>query len=315
MDNNGNLSARIINIAILMVLICMNNGYSQSSEKTRSLFDGKDLRHWVMYGDDPGFEVKDGIIKSTVQNGDNLFTKEIYGNYRLTLDYFLSEVGNSGVLIRCDPADAWTSGVEVQLLAPWTPYRDDLHCTASLYGHVAVTNRPDETTGVWHQMEIVCDRKFIRISVDGKMATEVDIDTVESMQEKFLEGAIGLQSNHGEPSEFVHFRNITIENFDADPEYVLKGFSDADSRVRQQAHHAALRLGDEMIPFLIPELSSEIPEMESGARQVLFDLVAEATRPGDEKEKKKTRKMLKRNRKKVNSEMARQYLDELLRMM
>src|SRR5690625_7727049 len=112
MDNNGNLSARIINIAILMVLICMNNGYSQSSEKTRSLFDGKDLRHWVMYGDDPGFEVKDGIIKSTVQNGDNLFTKEIYGNYRLTLDYFLSEVGNSGVLIRCDPADAWTSGVE-----------------------------------------------------------------------------------------------------------------------------------------------------------------------------------------------------------
>src|SRR5690625_5382019 len=143
MDNNGNLSARIINIAILMVLICMNNGYSQSCKILRSLFDGKGLRHWVMYGDDPGFEVKDGIIKSTVQNGDNLFTKEIYGNYRLTLDYFLSEVGNSGVLIRCDPADAWTSGVGVQFLAPWPPCRDDFLFTASFSGHLAVTNRPD----------------------------------------------------------------------------------------------------------------------------------------------------------------------------
>src|SRR5690625_7933756 len=146
MGNNGNMSARIINIAILMVLICMNNGYSQSSEKTRSLFDGKDLRHWVMYGDDPGFEVKDGIIKSTVQNGDNLFTKEIYGNYRLTLDYFLSEVGNSGVIIRCDPADAWTSGVEVQLLAAWPPYRDDLPCTASLERHEAGSDGPADQT-------------------------------------------------------------------------------------------------------------------------------------------------------------------------
>lgn len=315
MDNFSVLNGKIINTLILMVLVCLNKGYSQNSEKTQPLFDGKDLRHWVMHGDDPGFVVKDGLIVSTVQNGDNLFTKEVYGNYKLTLDYFLSEVGNSGVLIRCDPEDAWTSGVEVQLLAPWTPYRDDLHCTASLYGHVAVTDRPDETTGVWHRMEILCDRKFIRIFVDGKMATEVNIDTVESMQDKFLEGVIGLQSNHGEPTEFVHFRNIHIENFDADPEYVLKGFSDVDSRVRLQAHGAALRLGDEMIPFLIPELSSEIPEMESGAKQVLLDLVAEVTRPGYEKEKKRTKKTLKKHKKKAASKMARQYLDELLRLM
>lgn len=315
MDDDRYLNYRIIQLIFLMVWMGMNYAYGQYPEKNQTLFDGNDLHQWVMYGDDPGFVVKDGLIVSTVQNGDNLFTKEVYGNYRLTLDYFLSEVGNSGVLIRCDPEDAWTSGVEVQLLAPWTPYRDDLHCTASLYGHVAVTNRPDETTGVWHHMEILCDRKFIQISVDGKMATEVDIDTVESMQNKFLEGAIGLQSNHGKPSEFVRFRNIRIENFDADPEYVLKGFSEDDPYIRQQAHNAALRLGDAMIPFLIPELSSQIPEIASGAKQVLFDLVADVTAPGQEKQKKKTRKTLRRNKKKATSEQARQYLDELLRMM
>src|SRR5690625_7403667 len=121
MDNNGNMSARIINIAILMVLICMNNGYSQSSEKPRSLFDGKDLRHWVMYGDDPGFEVKDGIIKSTVQNGDNLFTKKTFGHYTIKLEYHLSDVGNSGVLMRCDRKDAWSEGMKIQLETICTP--------------------------------------------------------------------------------------------------------------------------------------------------------------------------------------------------
>lgn len=314
MDNMFTIFLKKISL-LFLALIFLIPGFGQNPQNSTVLFDGKNLDHWEMYGDNPGFEIKDGIIQTTVQNGDNLFTKRTYGNYTLKLEYLLSEVGNSGVLIRCDPEDAWTSGVEVQLLAPWTPYRDDLHCTASLYGHVAVTDRPDETTGVWHEMEIHCDRKYIRISVDGKTATEVNTDTVESMQEKFLEGAIGLQSNHGKPSEFAHFRNIRILNLDDEPGYVLKGFRDEDGRVREQAYNAAVRLGHILVPDLISFLSSDDPVLLRGARQVLFDLVAEATDPARNHLKNQLRKELRKNRKNAKTKMAKEYTDNLLRMM
>lgn len=309
MDKN---SLRIF-LTGLIAILCVNLGYSQKNQKAVSLFNGKDLSQWEMTGDEPGFEVKQGMIVTTVQNGSNLFTKKQYGNYILRLEYMLSEVGNSGVLIRSDPANAWVTGAEVQLLAPWTPYRDDLHCTGSLYGLVAVTNRPDETTGIWHQMEILCDRQYIRISVDGETTTEAHIDTVEGFQDKNLKGAIGLQSNHSHPSEFAKFKNLTIIDLDADPDYVLKGFMDGDGLVRQQAYEAAADLGNTLIPDLAMMLDSNEPVLQKGARQALFGIIAKATSPDTGKRHyKEVKKTLQKSHKNAKSKMARQYTDWLL---
>src|SRR5690606_38985224 len=196
-----------------------------------------------------------------------VFTLKQYGNYIFRFEYLLSEVGNSGVLIRCDPENPWETGVEVQLLAPWTPYRDDLHCTASLYGHVPVTIRPDETTGIWHKMEIKCDRKLISILVDGIEATKVNTDTVGSMQEKLLYGYIGFQSNHSNAGEYAYFKNITIHDLDNNPEYISRGFGDMDERVRKQAREAAVALGEPMVNQLAAMLESENIMSQAGAKQ------------------------------------------------
>lgn len=133
---------------------------SQKSDHFVSLFNGKDLCNWDL--EKPGgFEVVDGeLITRSFGAGSDIYTNKVYGNYILRFEFMLSEVGNSGVFIRCKPSNQG-AGFEVQLLAPWTPYRDDLHCTGSMYGHVAVTNRPDETTGIWYKMEIKCDRNII----------------------------------------------------------------------------------------------------------------------------------------------------------
>ena len=288
---------------------------SQRRQKPVSLFNGKDLAQWNL-GSKPAFEVTGGKIRTTVQNGDNLFTKKVFGNFILNFDYLLSKVGNSGILIRCDPADPWTTGVEIQLLAPWTPYRDDLHCTASLYGHVAITHRPDETPEVWHHMEIVCDRKYIRISVDGMMATEVQIDTVESLKNMHLEGAIGIQSNHSTKEAFVQFKNVTILDLDEDPAYVLDGFSERDPQIRAQAQNAALGLHDNTaIHRLIKMLDTQNPRLVKGSREVLIDMIAKVTRPrASEKAYDsivQTIENAKRNNE-VQSKEAVQYLDWLL---
>ncbi len=274
-----------------------------------SLFDGSDLNEWTL-GPEGGFEIIKGELYTGSEEGNDLFTKKWYCNYVLSLEYMLSDVGNSGVLIRCDPEDAWKTGVEVQLLAPWTPYRDDLHCTGSLYGHVAVANRPDETTGIWHKMEIKCDRNTIRVSVDDSMTTLANIDTVLTMEDKLICGAIGLQVNHAEKeSQFAKFRNIYIRDLDVMPEYVCEGFFETDSVFRAQAYTAALNLGAEMIEPLALMMSGENPLAKSGSKQVLFDIVARATAPqGDENYKNDVAFALQNSADGASSEIVKNYL-------
>ncbi|HQQ90863.1 MAG TPA: DUF1080 domain-containing protein [Kiritimatiellia bacterium] len=245
-----------------------------------SLLNGKDLSGWTMLpGKQPAFAVVDGLLETRVPGGSDLFTVARYGNYVLRFEYLLSKVGNSGVLIRCDPKNPWGTGVEVQLLAPWTPYRDDLHCTGSLYGHVAVTNRPDETTGVWHRMEIRCDRNVIEVSVDGRRTTVADTRAVKALDAKLLSGVIGFQSNHSKQGEFAQFRKIEIRDLDKEPDYVLAGFSQKDERFRVQAREAAAALGPAMIVPLARVMEGDAAMARSVARQALFDIVAAASAP------------------------------------
>lgn len=270
-------------LSSLFATLLLTSCSTRKDDGFSPLFNGKNLDKWTL-GEEGGFEIIKGeLYTSSFGEGNNLFTKKWYCNYVLRLEYMLSDIGNSGVLIRCDPQDPWKTGAEVQLLAPWTPWRDDLHCTGSLYGHVAVANRPDETTGIWHKMEIRCDRNTIRVSVDDTVTTLASIDTVKTWRDKFLCGAIGLQVNHADTEgQYAKFRNIYIRDLDGDPEYVSGGFYEKDTLLRSQAHAAAITLGAKMVEPLAMMMSGEDPVAKSGSRQVLFDIVARATAPQSE---------------------------------
>ena len=293
----------------LLAMLLLSSCAPQEGDGLTPLFDGRDLNAWNL-GPEGGFEIIKDELYTGGEEGNDLFTKKWYCNYVLSLEYMLSDVGNSGVLIRCDPEAAWKTGMEIQLLAPWTPYRDDLHCTGSIYGHVAVANRPDESTGIWHKMEIRCDRNTIRISVDDSLTTLANIDTVTTMEDKLLCGAIGLQVNHAEKEgQFAKFRNIYIRDLDVVPDYVCKGFFETDSAFRSQAYTAALNLGAEIVEPLALMMSGENPLAKSGSKQVLFDIVARATAPqGDEKYKNDVAIALDNNANGASSDIVKNYL-------
>jgi hypothetical protein len=297
----------------LMATFLMVSCTLREEDKFIPLFDGENLDAW-MPGPEGGFEIIDGeLYTESFGEGNDLFTKQWYCNYVLRLEYFLSEVGNSGVLIRCDPEDPWETGVEVQLLAPWTPYRDDLHCTGSLYGHVAVKNRPDESTGIWHKMEIRCDRKTIMVSVDDSLVTAARVDTVRTMEGKLFCGAIGLQVNHAEKEgQYAKFRNIYIRDLDADPAYVAEGFYQEDSLFRRQASEAAIDIGAEMVELLAGMMSGSDPVAKSGAKQTLFDMAARATLPQvEEKYRSEVGRALGEGAAGTSSEITKNYLEWL----
>jgi len=248
-----------------------------------SIFNGHSLAGWNVTANPDGFRVEDGCMYTGGNNAGTglLCTDAEYGNFIFRFEYMLSEVGNSGVMIRpgSDQSLAWEKGYEIQLLAPWTPWRDDLHCTGSIYGHVAIINRPDETTGKWHEMEIVCDRFMIIITVDGKVTTWADMSTVKSLSAKSLRGPVGLQDNHSAAEQWVKFRNLRIRDLDREPDYVVRGFSYANPLVRKLTHESAAGLDTLMVAPLCGLLAEEDSLSSVGAKKALFEIVAAASAP------------------------------------
>ena len=300
---------KTITLIIAIPFVFALSALSQNNGKSVSLFNGKDLNSWNL-DKTGGFEIAGSeLITRSSGGGNDIFTKKEYTNFVLRLEFMLSKVGNSGVFIRCKPNDP-PSGFEVQLLAPWTPWRDDLHCTGSMYGYVAVTNRPDETTGVWYKMEIKCDRNLVTISVNDKVVTMANTDTVKKMSDKPFSGVIGLQGNHAEEKEqWAKFRNISILDLDADPAYVIKGLSVENAQLRGLASAALVRLGANMIRPLAGVMSGDNPMAKSEAKQALFDIVAKASDPqATKKDKKAVRATLKKSMKSSSSEITAEYL-------
>ncbi len=295
--------------------LCAMTASSQSEGRYTQIFNGSDLTGWNFLKPG-GFEVEKGeLVTRSEGNGFDIYTAKQYGNFIFRFEFLLSDVGNSGVFIRTNPLELGT-GFEVQLLAPWTPYRDDLHCTGSLYGHVAVKNRPDETTGKWYQMEIRCERELVTVLVDGQVVTLARIDTVKSLAGKPVSGYIGFQANHSPKKEqFAKFRNITILDLDADEDYVLKGFSETSGPMRKHTLESAAALGAPMVEPLARLMIDSNPAAREGARQVLFDIVARATAPGSDPEiKKEVGKALKKSIKGNKEREAVDYLRRLYAM-
>lgn len=293
-------------LACYVALLATATGLSQ--EKSMPLFNGKDLTNWNLQKPG-GFEVVDGeLVTRSFGNGNDIFTTRSYANFLFSCDFLLSKVGNSGIYIRCEPFNPG-AGFEVQLLAPWTPYRDDLHCTGSMYGHVAVKNRPDETPGVWYHMEIKCDRSMVTISVNNKVVTMANTDTVKTMSGKPLAGVIGFQANHGNQGEFAKFRNIRIVDLDADPDYIIQGFFENNAADRNMAAIASVNLGAKMVLPLANLMSDDHVIAKNGAKQALFDLVAKTSDPAaSKKEKKEVAHALKNSIIVTQSEITKNYL-------
>lgn len=246
------------------------------------LLNGRDLEGWTAGGDETGWIVEEDGVLLTVGTVDGgwLSTDREYADFVLRLEYMLSEVGNSGVLIRgLAPGSA---DIEVQLLAPWTPYRDDLHCTGSLYGHVAVDPRPDETTGIWHSLEITAIGKSLSVVVDGVEVCRANTDEVPTLAGSALSGHIALQSSHSGPEEWVRFRNIRIRDLDAEPGHLAYQLRSDDPAIRRHAQEFSARLGAAMVPDLLRLHAEGTPESISTAADALTYIVAGSGRDGSD---------------------------------
>lgn len=279
---------RTILVAVMLILSVAAFA-ADANDGFVPIFNGKDLTGWVVAGDPAGFSVVDGCLFSEGGKGGNwIHTARPYGNFVFRIEWMLSKTGNSGLMIREGTPGG---GFEVQLLAPWTPYRDDLHCTGSMYGFVPASPRPDETTLRWRRAEVRAEYKHVEAYIDGVRTSAADYAKVPGMENLALVGFVGMQDSHTGQGEWVKFRNIEIKDLDQDPAFVARGLASTDSAVRRAAYGTALKLGAGMIGPLLDMLTGSTAEAHS-ADVTLDRIVGALTAPANAAQAAEARRTL-----------------------
>jgi hypothetical protein len=222
---------RFTRLAVLLVagvpLVCCSS--PAAGAETQNLFNGRDLTGWEPIGKQAAADwlVREGCLVCRGAHHSWLRWSREYGDFRLELEYQVSDGANSGVYVHV-PADGNhhrdrsslpPAGFEIQILDDHaTRYAKlkDYQYSASLYDIAGAKPRVSKSAGAWNTLEIQCVGAHVIVIHNGVRVVDARPDKFPLLTLRNTRGYIGLQSHNG----IVRFRNIRVESLatrDADP--------------------------------------------------------------------------------------------------
>ena len=191
-----------------------------------SLFDGKSLKGWRNYQKDEAgsnWQVTNGTITLTKGGGGDLITEKQYAEFELSLDWKISDAGNSGVFFLADESEQYIffHAPEIQIIdnEKHPDSKLDSHRSGSLYDMVVAPSAAYRDAGEWNNLRIKLHNDVLEVWQNGVMTVHIVMHS--STWDKLVaaskfakwegfgdqtKGHIGLQ-DHGDK---VWFKNIKI---------------------------------------------------------------------------------------------------------
>ena len=189
-------------VAIVLALMAIP-GVSQEI----SLFNGKDLSGWTVYGTEKWY-VEDGLLVS--ESGPDkqygyLATDKYYDDFELTLEFKQEANGNSGVFVRSTVDGTKVSGWQVEVAPPG-------HDTGGVYESYGrgwlIKPDPEKDKvlkeGEWNTMKIKLSGNKLTSWLNGTEMVSITDDKIGAGK-----GSIALQIHDGGGIK-VKWRNINI---------------------------------------------------------------------------------------------------------
>ena len=169
---------------------------AQSDDGWTTLFDGSSLEGWNPIGD-ANWSLSDGAVQADSGSGF-LVTPESYGDFSLSLEFWVDEPANSGIFIRCADPESVTdrNSYEVNI---YDTRADQTYRTGGIV-HIAAPASVINSGGQWNTYEIVAQGARLQVTLNG--APMVDVE-----DSQFASGPIALQYGAGT----VKFRNVRIK--------------------------------------------------------------------------------------------------------
>ena len=199
------------------------------------LFNGKDLSGWHNFRAKdikPGWQVRDGNLMCVdPHNAGDLCTDKQFDWFELSLEYSISEGGNSGIMyhVTDEEGSTWATGPEFQL-EDNEKAADKIRCgwLYALYqppidpktGKILDATKP---VGQWNQVRLIVSPEKCSHAINGVTYFEYVLGSDDFKQRvkdskfgsmpRFAQsdtGYLALQGDHGQ----VSFRNIKIRPID-----------------------------------------------------------------------------------------------------
>lgn len=203
----------------------VKGGLTEEEKKDgfKSLFDGKDLDHWV--GNKKGYQVEGGniVVNPGHGSGGNLYTEAEYGDFVFRFQFQLTPGANNGIGIRTPlQGDAAYVGMEIQVLDNTASIYKDLHpyqYHGSVYGVIPAKRGYLKPVGQWNTEEIRAEGSKIRVTLNGHVIVDGDIDEASKDGTADHKSHPGLKNSKGHigflgHGSVVRFRDIRIKSLD-----------------------------------------------------------------------------------------------------
>jgi len=162
-----------------------------------TLFDGSDLNRWSRTGE-ANWRLDDGAVMADKggKTPSYLVSKESYGDFELSVEFWATADANSGVFLRAsDPAKVGAAtAFEVQI----ADARTDGTGTGAITD-LAKVLPPLKTAGQWNRFEISARGNQLTVTLNGK-------PVASAQSTKYARGPIALQYITGT----VKFRRVQI---------------------------------------------------------------------------------------------------------
>jgi len=176
--------------------------------KKQSIFNGKDLTGWKIYGSEKWYVDKGQLVCESGPDKEYgyLATNKFYKNFDLTVEFLQESNGNSGIFFR--------STIEGTKIAGWqcevAPKGQDSGGIYESYGRGWLVKIEDEKEnilkpGKWNKMRLRVEGERVQTWLNGEPMVDLKDEKIGK-----ADGSIALQIHSGGGIK-VRWRNLIIE--------------------------------------------------------------------------------------------------------
>jgi hypothetical protein len=185
------------------------------------LFDGANLDAWV--GNKTTYSVNENkeIVVDPSKGGEgDLYTAEEYGDFILRFEFKLTPGANNGIGVRTPKnVDAAYQGHEIQVLDDTAPKYAKLlpgQYHGSVYKIVPAKRGSQKPVGEWNTEEITLDGRHVKVTVNGIVIIDADLDEAAKTNKVSIDKHPGLNRTMGYISFCGHgdklwYRNVRVK--------------------------------------------------------------------------------------------------------
>lgn len=186
-----------------------------------TLFDGTNLDAWT--GNKTAYTItenKEIFVDPSKGGKGDLYTAEEYGDFIYRFEFKLTPGANNGIGVRTPlNVNAAYEGFEIQVLEDTDKKYATLHpyqFHGSVYGIIPAKRNAQKPVGEWNAEEIIMDGRHVKVTVNGKVIVDADLDeaskngTIDKLKHPGLKRTMGHISfcGHGDK---LWYRNIKVK--------------------------------------------------------------------------------------------------------